>query len=69
MHNRPVTALRKLACMQGNDEAVVYGECRDIDGHEVAGEPAWLMLRDKGDCPRCHTVATQWLTCPTSNTE
>ena len=54
MHNRPVTALRKLACMQGNDRAVVYGECRDIDGHEVVGEPAWLMLRDKGDCPRWH---------------
>ena len=43
MHNRPVTALRKLACMQGNDEAVVYGERRDIDSHEVAGEAAWLM--------------------------
>ena len=55
MHNRLVIALRKLACMQGNDEAIVYGERRDIDGHEVAGEPAWLMLRDKGDCPRCHT--------------
>ena len=38
MHNRPVTALRKLACMQGNDGAVVYGECRDIDNHEVVGE-------------------------------
>ena len=36
--------------------AVVYGECRDIDGHEVAGEPAWLMLRDNGDCPLCHTL-------------
>ena len=54
MHNHPVTALRKLACMQGNDGAVVYGECRDIDGHEVAGEPAWLMLRDNRDCPLCH---------------
>ena len=57
MHNRPVTALRKLACMQGNDGAVVYGECRDIDGHEVAGEPAWLMLRDKRDCPLCHACS------------
>ena len=32
MHNCLVIALRKLACGQGNDEAVVYGECRDIDG-------------------------------------
>ena len=37
MHNRPVTALRKLACMQGNDGAVVYGERRDIDGALHAG--------------------------------
>ena len=37
MHNRPVTALRKLACMQGNDEAVVYGERRDIDRALHAG--------------------------------
>ena len=37
MHNRPVIALRKLACMQGNDGAVVYGECRDIDGVLHAG--------------------------------
>lgn len=38
MHNGLVIALRKLACRHSNDEAVVYGECRDIDNHEVVGE-------------------------------
>ena len=37
MQNRPVIALRKLACRQNNDEAVLYGECRDIDGVLHAG--------------------------------
>ena len=38
MHNGLVIALRKLACRHSNDETVVYGECRDIDNHEVVGE-------------------------------
>jgi len=31
-------ALCELAHKQGDGEVDAYGECRDIDGHEVTGE-------------------------------
>ncbi len=57
MHNGLVIALRKLACRHSNDEDVVYGECRDIDNHEVVGEFGMAHC-DRRDCPLCHVSST-----------
>ena len=64
MHNSLVIALRKLACRHSNDEAVVYGECRDIDNHEVVGEVGmahfdeWTVPVVTLAGPRCHAIAS-----------